>query len=115
MKPGIVNLVCPQGATFRRTLTWKIGNTPINLTGYSARMQVREAYDSSSFLLSLTSSNAGITLGGPLGTIVFYISNIDTSNIRAGVYVYDLELIAPNGDVTRLIQGKFDTTPEVTR
>jgi hypothetical protein len=111
---GVVNFVCPQGATFRRTLTWKIGHNPINITGYSARMQVRETHESSNVLISLT-SNSGITLGGSAGTIALYISNTETSNIRAGLYVYDLELISPNTDVTRLIEGKFDVTPEVTR
>jgi hypothetical protein len=111
---GTVTLTCPQGATYRRTLTWKIGTYPVNVSGYSARMQVRESFDSQTYLVNLTSEN-GITLGGSLGTIVLYISDIDTSNIRAGVYVYDLEVIAPNGDVTRLIQGNFNVTPEVTR
>jgi hypothetical protein len=114
MVTGVVNFVCPQGSTFRRTLTWKTGVTPINLTGYSARMQVRETHDSSTVVASITSGN-GITLGGSAGTIELYLSNTTTANIRSGLYVYDLEVVAPNGDVSRLIEGKFEVTPEVTR
>lgn len=114
MVTGVINLVCPQGATFRRTLTWKTGVTPINLTGYSARMQVRETHDSSTVVASITSGN-GITLGGSAGTIELYLSNTTTANIRSGFYVYDLEVVAPNADVSRLIEGKFEVTPEVTR
>lgn len=114
MVTGVINLVCPQGSTFRRTLTWKTGVTPINLTGYSARMQVRETHASSTIVVSIT-SGSGITLGGSAGTIELYLSNITTANIRSGFYVYDLEVVASNGDVSRLIEGKFEVTPEVTR
>jgi hypothetical protein len=111
---GVVDLVCPQGATFKRSLTLRINNRLVNLSGYTARMQVRESYDSPAYLLSLTTAS-GITLGGSLGTIDLRISDAETSSTRAGTYVYDLEIISPDSDVTRLIQGKFKVTPEVTR
>ena len=37
------------------------------------------------------------------------------AGITAGDYVYDLEMVASNGVVTRLLQGSFKVTPEVTR
>jgi len=53
-----------QGATFELTITWKdSAGTAINLTGYTARMQVRETYSSATSIVSLTNA-AGITLGG---------------------------------------------------
>jgi hypothetical protein len=63
----------------------------------------------------LTSSNGGITLGGSAGTIALNIAASVTANFIAGDYVYDLELNAANGTVTRLIEGKFNVTPEVTK
>jgi hypothetical protein len=114
MVTGVVDFVCPQGATFKRSLTLRIGHRPMNLSGYTARMQVRESYDSPAYLVSLTTGN-GITLGGSSGTIDLRISDVDTSNIRSGTYVYDLEIVSPDSDVMRLIQGKFKVTPEVTR
>lgn len=114
MNPGNTPLLCPQGATFRRTLTYKIGRKAVNLTDFVARMQVREHYDSASTLVNLTDGD-GITLGGTAGTITIYISATDTSNIKAGIYVYDLEIQSLDGDVIRLLQGKFTVSPEVTR
>jgi hypothetical protein len=38
-----------------------------------------------------------------------------TAAIVAGVYVYDLELVSSGGIVTRLLQGTFTVSAEVTR
>lgn len=114
MTPGVLNLACPQGATFTRTLTWKIDGAAVNLTGYTARMQVRKSASSATTYVSLTSSS-GITLGGAAGTITISISAAQTSDIPEGAYVYDLELVSSGGVVTRLVGGKFSVTAEVTR
>lgn len=113
MTPGKINFTCPQGSTFTRTLTYKVDDTPVNLSGYTAQLQVREYHYSDEFIANLTSS-AGITLGGSAGTISILISASVTSDFVPGDYVYDLE-IATGGTVTRLIEGKFIVTPEVTR
>lgn len=113
MTPGKLNLTCPQGSTFSKTLTYKIDDAPVNLTGYNARLQVREFHYSEDPVVSLTSGN-GLTLGGSAGTIAVLISATDTSELIAGNYVYDLELVV-GGTVTRLVEGNFIVTPEVTR
>lgn len=111
--PGYLNLICYQGASFDYTLTWKSAGTPVDLTGYSARMQVREDYTSSTAVLSFT-NGTGITLGGTAGTILIATTAGTTANLAAGDYVYDLEMVS-GGTVTRLVQGKFTVDPEVTR
>lgn len=113
MTPGKTNFLCPQGSTFTRTLTYKIDSSPVDLTGYEARLQVREYHYSDDFIINLTDT-AGITLGGSAGTIDIIIAASATQNFVPGDYVYDLELVA-GGTVTRLIEGKFSVTPEVTR
>ena len=113
MTPGKVDFVCPQGATFSKTLTYKIEDSPVNLTGYTSGLQIREYHYSDSYIASLTQL-FGITLGGSAGTISVLISASDTGDFVPGSYVYDLE-IAVGGTVTRLIEGKFTVTPEVTR
>ena len=113
MTPGKLNLTCPQGSTFSKTLTYKIDDVPVNLFGYDARLQVREFHYSDDPVINLTSGN-GLTLGGSAGTIAVLISAIDTSELISGNYVYDLELVV-GGTVTRLVEGNFVVTPEVTR
>lgn len=115
MPAGTYNIVCDQGSTLSRVITWKNSSgTPINLTSYTARMQVRDGYSATSSLLSLTTENGGITLGGALGTITLVASATDTAALTPDQYVYDLEMIT-GSTVTRLLQGTFIVTPEVTR
>jgi hypothetical protein len=112
INPGVYNITCPQGATFDRTFTLTVGGTAQNLTGYTAAMQVRESINATSTLISLTSSS-GITLGGSAGTVLVTIPASTTATVLPGIYVYDLELYS--GSVTtRLLQGSFTVTGEVT-
>jgi hypothetical protein len=114
VKPAKYTMVCPQGSTLDVQFTYKINKFPVNLTGYSARMQVRELHTSIDTLVSLT-TGSGITLGGKAGTINILIPSTNTEGFKAVPHVYDIELISPNGSVTRILEGTFNITPEVTR
>lgn len=118
MPAGSYNIVCDQGATFGLSLTYEDATgAVINLTNYTARMQVRAKTNSPTTILSLTSAaGGGITLGGAAGTIVISISATSTAALDPGDYVYDLELVhTSTSAVTRLIQGRFRVSGEVTR
>lgn len=114
MTPGKVNFLCPQGSTFNRRLTYKIDDVPVNLNGYSSRLQVRATHYAEETIIALT-SGSGITLGGSAGTIDILISASATAEFNAGNFVYDLEIESQNGTIDRLIEGSFIVTPEVTR
>lgn len=114
MSAATTNLIIDQGATWEITFTYKNSNgTPINLTGYTAALQLRTSYDASSASLSL-SSGSGIVLGGTAGTIAVTATATQTGALTAGEYVYDLEVTA-SSKVTRLVQGRITVTPQVTR
>jgi hypothetical protein len=114
MTAGIYDITIEQGATFTLSATWKdSAGAPVNLTGYSARMQVRSNYESEEVLVSLVSPT-NITLGGALGTILATISATDTQKLSIQEGVYDLELEL-SGVVTRLLQGRATISREVTR
>jgi hypothetical protein len=106
-----------QGATYTKQIVWKDGGgVPMDLTGYSARMQIRKTIGSTKVLVDLaTSPGSGIALGGALGTIVLTISAALTTAITEAVGVYDLELVSGGGVVTRLLEGDVEIKPEVTR
>lgn len=112
-KDGALTLTCNQGSTFTRRLVYKIDHVAVNLTGYTARMQVRPDYGSDSLLVNLTVGN-GITITGTTGTIVITITAGATTNMKAGTYLYDIELVAPDTTVQRILEGKFVVKPEVT-
>ena len=117
MAAAKLKLTVEQGATFRKTLTWKAG-TPavaVDLTGCTARMHIRTEIASPVPLVTLTTENGGITLGGAAGTIVLLIAATTTAAINWEAGVYDLEVVFTNGDVRRLLYGPVAISLEVTR
>lgn len=115
MSAGIYKMLCEQGATLNYAMTWKDSSgTPVNLTGFSAAMQVRESKSSDSAILTLSTSNGGIMLGGATGVITLLASASQTSALAEGQYVYDLE-INTGSTVVRLLEGAFVISGEVTR
>ena len=103
-----------QGETFAKQITWNDGSgSPINLTGYTARMYLKRALTDTVSAFELTTANSRIALGGAVGTITLSITTTDTAGL-SGDYVYDLELV--NGsNVKRLLQGKIKIDAEVTK
>ena len=114
MTSNVYNFTINQGETFSKLITWRdSAGALINLTGYTARMDLRRKPTDTSASLSLTTANSRIVLGGALGTITLSISATDTAGLT-GVYVYDLELV--NGsNVKRLLQGQIQIDLEVTK
>lgn len=110
------DITIEQGATFQLNLVWRdASNTPIDLTGYTARMQVKRRYADTTPLLNFTTENGAITLGGTNGTVQVVGLATVTDDVPAKVCVYDLELVSPTGFVKRLVQGTAVVTPEVTK
>lgn len=115
MPAGRFDITVEQGSTFNLQLAYKTpAGTPVNLTNFTARMQIRADYCSSNWVANCTTENGGIVLGGSAGTIVVSIPATTTEWIEAGQYVYDLELVSGSA-VTRLIEGRATVTSEVTR
>jgi hypothetical protein len=88
---------------------------PIDLTGWTARMQIRSEIDSTTVLISLTTENGGIALGDDAGTIELYISAEDTADIDWDCAVYDLELVNIDDEPDRILAGRITISDEVTR
>lgn len=105
-----------QGATFTNRFTYKDSTgVAINLTSYTARMQIRASVKAATTLAELTTANGGIVLGGAAGTIDLLLTATQTAAITAKRGVYDLELIDVSGVVLRLVEGAVEFSPEVTR
>ena len=109
------NLIVNQGETFQRTFTYKSGGSVVDLSSHTGRMQVRNSYDSPTALIDLTSGAGDISLSADGKIIITIASSVTTALTAPDTGVYDLEIIAPAGAVTRLVQGNVSITPEVTR
>lgn len=112
------NITIEQGSVFTLNLTYQdSAGTPINLTGYTARMVVRAKYASTTTLLDLTSASGAITLSS-VGVVIATATATLTAALSAPqTGVYDLELY-PGGvaaNAIRLVEGRARITPEATR
>lgn len=104
-----VNLVIDQGTTFVTTFDVNDdAGLPIDLTGYTASAQIRKHYTSSNAVSFTVTANSS-------GVVVLSLSSNATNNMTAGRYVYDVELVSPANNVSRIVEGIVTLTPQVTR
>jgi hypothetical protein len=117
------NFDMDQGAYWSQDLLWEDENgDPVDLTGYTARMQIRRRVRDTDPLIELIEGSTGasrITLGGTAGTILLEIDADATAELPATQFdrrwYYDLEMVPAGGQVRRLLQGRIIVSPEVTR
>ena len=118
MQPAHIDLDIYKGSTFVKTIQWKTGTPPVavNLTGCTARMQIRKAVNDSAVLDTLTSENGRIVIHEPLnGKFKIVISAAISTAYLFTSAVYDLEIIFTDQSVVRVIEGCIYAVPEVTR
>ena len=116
MTAGIYNFTIDQGSEYTTTIVYKDPQgVPIDLTGYSAKMELREQSSSPNpAALTLTSPSGGIVITPLTGTLAITMTTAQTNALSARFYVYDLELTV-GGVVSRLIQGQITVSAQVTQ
>jgi hypothetical protein len=106
------NLTIDQGSSYYSTIDLEGSNgLPYDLTGHTARGQIRRTYS------SLTSYPFTVTIpDAQQGNIAIELGHTATIQMKAGRYVYDIEIIdSTTGDITRVVEGQVEITPGVTR
>lgn len=93
-----------------------IATVPVNLTGYTAALQIRSLPEDPTAVLSLATGGNGITIPTPTnGTVEVHATAVQTRAIIPGTYYYDIEITSQGGIVYRLAQGQVVVSAEVTR
>lgn len=118
MQPAHIDLDVYKGSTFVKIIQWKTGipQVAVNLTGCTARMQLRKAVNDTTVLDTLTTQNGKLVIHEPLnGKFKIVIPAEVSSAYTFTSAVYDLEIIFTDGTVTRVIEGCLTAAPEVTR
>ncbi len=106
---SINNIIIDQGTTFTLSvILTNDDNTPKDLTNYTIASQIRKSYYTNTFT-AFTTSKVDLT-----GEISISLSAAETSALKAGRYVYDIEIEDPS-ETVRVIEGIVTVTPEVTR
>jgi hypothetical protein len=114
VQPGRFNFSLIQGDTFNTSPAWKINNSYVNVTGYSAKMQVRQAVTSTSVILEMSTANGRIVAGTTDGKFTITLSAVDSAALPPGNYIYDLDITSPGGIKTTLLTGGFAVVAQVT-
>jgi hypothetical protein len=127
MSAGKYSFVIEQGATVNFEIQYRDSNNiPVNLTGYSGKMQIRSSYADNNPVTyatlssSLAADGTGLNFSGSNGTkplssgsIGVIISAASSSAFLFNTAYYDLELTS-GSVVTRLIEGQIRLSQQVT-
>lgn len=89
-------------------------NQPVDLAGYTGRMQIRQKVDSPDVILSLTTENGGVEIDNDIKTITIQITAQQTQALTFQVAVYSLELVKGT-EVVPFCSGTLTLVKEVTR
>jgi hypothetical protein len=109
---SILNQIIDQGSTWSKQITvyQTDGTTIQNLTGYTVSSQLRKNYTSTAYTTINATNNSPTN-----GIIVMSLTAVQTAALKSGRYVYDLQIAAADGTVTRVIEGVITFRPEVTK
>jgi len=106
------NIVVDQGADYSASIdvTDADGDTT-DLTGYTGAGQIRKTYSST------TAVDFTVTVADPAtsGVLNISLTNAQTNAMKAGRYVYDVEITSSGGIKTRVLEGQLEITPGVTQ
>lgn len=110
------------GDDFRQKLTLKDKETgnPLNLSGYSFKMEIRECKSNLDPILTLESpigiSGIGIEIDDAInGNIFLIISKNITKDLTDTNAVYDLKWTTDVGQVTTILEGNIQILETVTK
>lgn len=115
-----------KGRTQDVVWTFTIDATPVDLTGYSALMEVRAARDETSDLVAVFASDPGdvdvtftgpvgtLTLGGAAGTIRREMDATTAEDLPVGSWRYELKLVPTAGEAVSPFAGPFNVEKRVT-
>lgn len=114
-----VPVECYQGADFYLPVLYLFEvcgiDYPQEITGYTAKMDIRYAADQANPPLLSIAVGTGIVIDGPNGKIELWIPNANTLTLPLGCLVYDLKVTNSQGMVERLFGGTFNVKEMVTQ
>ena len=107
----VQNIVIDQGTTFSLdiNLTNDDGSAK-DLTNYTVASQMRKSYEASA------ATNFTCVKVNASGKVTISLTATQTSAVKAGRYVYDVEITGTSPvETLRVLEGLVTVTPEVTK
>jgi len=105
-----VGMAMSAGETVATQITLSSGGSPINLSGYSLKMQINFASP-----LELNTTNGGITIiSASSGIVQINIADTVSEQFVTGNYPYDFWMISGGGIASRLLGGVFSVLQSIS-
>lgn len=112
---GQKNFEVDQNATFTFIVEYKDNNSlPIDLTGATAKMQVRDTKGGSKLAFSLTSPSGGIIIDPTNGKITIKMTPTQTNKLFYPKSSYDIMITDSNANKIKLLEGFMTLSRSVT-
>jgi hypothetical protein len=110
------NFEVDQNATFMFQVQYTLEDeiTPIDITGATAKMQVRDTKGGTKLAFTLTSPSGGITIDGPSGMLNVKITPTQTNKLFYPKSSYDIMVVDSNGNKIKLLEGFITLSRSVT-
>lgn len=110
-RPVRQDFICYKGQSWNRNLRfkWKTSKDPVDMTGWTAKAEIRPEENSDILLADL---NAAVT--GVEGMVSLALRSEQSAALWDGVYYWDLYTIEPNGEKKYWLYGKFIVKGRVT-
>jgi hypothetical protein len=112
---GQKNFEVDQNATFTFVIEYKDDNgDAIDLTGASAKMQVRDTKGGAKLAVTLTSPSGGIVIDQPNGKLTIKMTPTQTNKLFYPKSSYDVMVVDSNGNKIKLLEGFMTLNRSVT-
>jgi hypothetical protein len=109
------NFEVDQNTTFTFIVEYKDDNDlPIDLTGSTAKLQVRDTKGGTKLAFTLTSPSGGITIDGPNGKVTCKMTPTQTNKLFYPKSSYDLMVTDTNLNKIKLLEGFLTLSRSVT-
>ena len=112
----ISNLVLDAASDYSSTVTISSvasdgTETAFDLTGYTVAASVRKTFASS----TATAFTTAIDSPATAGNVTITMTDVQTTALDRGRYVWDMVITSSGGLITRVLQGMVTVNPSVTR
>ena len=109
---AISNIFIDQGADFSTTVTVSdSAGSALDLSNYTALAMIRKTYEST----TATTFTSTFADDRTTGQITISLTDVQTTALDFGRYVYDLLITDGDGDKTRVVEGIATVNPSVSR
>ena len=102
---GLLNIHIEDNVDWSMVVTYSIGGTPVDVTTYTAKFEIRDKPGQTGTALLALTESAGITVGTTDG--IFTVAITDTQAVFGNREMeYDLIVTSAAGVDTKLLRGK---------